>query len=142
MVYSFLIRTESGEKQFYMTAENHQKLYRRILSTYGISKDDVEILEEYEEDGWGIKLKKSYIDPNSKVDPELMKIANKLFKEAGRKDEPHKTEYFKKHKYSKVFDIESSKDLVPIIEKYKKVKVYWSLGDKRGQHNYYVFAKC
>ena len=141
MIYSFNIRTENGEKLFYLTEENQKKLFKRILSTYGVSKEDVEILEEYEEDGWGIKLKKSYIDKKEKIEPEFMIKASKMYKDAGRKDDHQKEEYKKKHKYSNIIELESAKDLAPLLKEYKKVKVFWALGEKRGIHNYYAFVK-
>lgn len=139
MIYSFNIKTDNGEKQFYLTADNHQKLYRRILSTYGVTKDQVEIIEEFVEDGYSYKLVKSYV--TDQIDKNLLKEANSLYKNASRRCEPYKTEYFNKYKYSEIINVETVKDIAKLLETYKKVKVYWELGEKRGQHNYYAFVK-
>ena len=50
MIYSISIRNELNEdKQFYITANNISDMYKRVLSQYGIQKDRIELLEEYEE---------------------------------------------------------------------------------------------
>lgn len=143
MIYHFNIRNEFNEdKEFFLTAENHSQLYRRILSTYGIVKDRVEILEEFEEtDDWGYKLVKSNIEHLTKEDKDIAKEAKRIFLNSSRKDEPYKTDYLKKHKYLEAIDISGEKDLIPLLKDYKNIKVYWNTTDKRGVHQYYAFVK-
>ena len=142
MIYSVNIINEFGdEKQFYITAENEDKLYRRVFNTYGVAKIGVQILAVYRETpNWGYELVKSFVDEESKEDKEISKKANDLYKNASRKCEPYKSEAIKKYKYN-VVDISSAEDIIPLLSEYKKVKVYWELGEKRGQHNYYAFVK-
>lgn len=143
MIYHIQVRNSLGDfKTFFITAEDHTKLFRRVLSTYGVTKDNVEILEEYEETpDWGYKLSKSNVVQKSDEDKELLLKANQMFSDASRKSEPYKSEAYKKYKYSSIVDIDSSVDIIPLLKSYKKVKVYWELGEKRGQHKYYAFVK-
>ena len=142
MIYNCQVRNSLGEtKTFFLTADNYSQLYRRIASTYRIAKYDVEILEEYEETSdWKYKLVKSNIAHISDEDKELNKKASDLYSNASRKSEPYKSEAMKKYKYD-VVPIEKIDDIVPLLKSYKKVKVYWELGEKRGQHKYYAFVK-
>jgi hypothetical protein len=143
MIYSFnIITDERTTKQFYMTADNHNQLYKRILNTYGITKDNVTILEEYEEtDDWKYKLVKSNITQVSDSDKKKSDKANELFKKASRRSDKAKSEYFKKYQFKEIVNIKTPEDLIPLIESYKKIKVYWEPGEKRGQHNYYAMVK-
>ena len=143
MIYSFTIKNDYDElKQFYLTADDKNKLYRRILSTYGVTKDRVEILEEFEETpDWGYKLHKSNIAHLTDEDKELIKQARIIFANNSRKCEPYKSEYIKRYKYKEAINIENEKDLIPLLQQYKKVKVYWELTDKRGVHQYYALVK-
>lgn len=142
MIYSVEILNDYGEKkQFYITADDPQKLYRRIASTYGILKDRVEILAEYEEtDDWGYKLKKSHKEIVSEEETKNKQKANELYRKASRKCEPYKSEAKKKYGFN-VVNIASVEDIIPLLKEYKKVKVYWELGEKRGEHKYYAFVE-
>lgn len=142
MIYSISIRNEFNEdKQFFLTAEDHSKLYKRILSTYGISRDRVEILEEYEETpDWGIKLVKSNISHLSNKDKDNLKRALNIFNDNHCKDEPYKSKTIARCNY-KVIDIENEKDIVPLLDKYKEIKVYYEHTDKRGIYKYYALVK-
>lgn len=142
MIYSVQILNDYGEKkQFYMTADDHAKLYRRIASTYGIEKGRVEIIAEYEEtDDWGYKLKKSHKDIVSEEEKKFSQKANELYRNASRKCEPYKSEAIKKYGY-KTIDISSVDEVISLLKEYKKVKVYWELGERRGEHKYYAFVK-
>ena len=77
---------------------------------------------------------------NLNDDKVLYEKAKELFTSAGRKVDPDKTNYAKKYSFSEV-RIENEKDLYPLIQKYKKIKVYWEQGEKRGQHSYYALVK-
>ena len=141
MIYSFnLINDYNEQKQFYLTADNLNQLYRRILSTYGMTKDSVELIAEYEETAeYKYKLVKSYSDKDE-VDNDIKKKAKELFLTSKRMSEPRKSEYIKKHKMTEVH-IVNEKDLYSLISKYKTIKVKWDLGEKRGQHNYYALVR-
>lgn len=144
MIYNCAVRNEfNEEKTFFMTAKGLSDLYRRILSTYRIPRDKVEILEEYEETpDYGIKLVKSYISHLTEDDKIQKLKAKELFDDAKRRCEPYKTEYMIKHNYIKAIDIKDEKDLIPLLEKYKHIKVYWETSkEKRGEHQYYAFVK-
>ncbi len=143
MIYHFNIRNEYNEdKAFFLSADNHSQLFRRILSTYGITKDKVEILEEYEETSdWGYKLVKSSIAHLSDKDKEIKKQAKEIFAKNSRKCEPYKSEAIAKYKYKDAVNISGEKDLIPLLKKYKKVKVYWELTEQRGVHQYYALVK-
>ena len=143
MIYNIQIRNEfNDDKRFFLTADNHSQLYKRVLSTYGITKDKVEILEEYEETpDWGYRLIKSNIEHLTDNDKENIKKAKEIFANNSRKCEPYKSDAFKKYKYKDIIYIDGEKDLIPLLEKYSKVKVYWELTDKRGVHRYYAFVK-
>ena len=48
MVYKFsYLRDNNKESIIYLSADNENQLYRRALSTYGITKDRIKILSEY-----------------------------------------------------------------------------------------------
>ena len=143
MIYSISIRNEYNEdKQFFISAEDISKMYKRVLSTYGTTKDKIEILEEYEETpDWGVKLVKSNVSHLSSVDKDNIKKAKEIFFNSSRKCEPYKSDAFKKYKYKDIIYIDSEKDVVPLVKKYNKVKVYWELTDTRGVHQYYAFVK-
>ena len=81
MIYNCSIRNEFNEdKTFFMTAKSHSDLYRRILSTYRIPKDKVEILEEYEETSdYGYRLVKSNISHLTNKDKEFAAKAKELY---------------------------------------------------------------
>ena len=93
MIYSFNVRNEFGdEKQMYLTADNHNQLYRRILSTYGVSKDNVELLAEYKEtEDYGYELVKSYTELVT-ADKDIVKKAKKILAEQSRRSEPLKSD--------------------------------------------------
>ena len=141
MIYSFNLTNDYNEqKQFYLTADNLNQLYRRILSTYGMTKDRVELIAEYEETAdYKYKLIKSYSDEDE-VDNDIKKKAKELFSNSKRMSEPRKSEYIKKHKMTEI-SISTEKDLYSLIHKYKMIKVKWDLGEKRGQHSYYALVR-
>lgn len=142
MIYSFSVRNEfNEEKQFYLTAEDKNKFYRRVLSTYGITKENINILEEFEEtDDWGYRLVKSNISHLSDEDKNKAKLALDIFNDNHCKDEPHKTKTIKRCGFD-VIDINNEKDIIPLLNKYKTIKVYWEHTDKRGVKKYYVLVK-
>ena len=143
MIYSFNVRNEfNEEKHFLLTADNHTQLYKRILSTYGVTRDNVELLAEYEETpDWGYKLVKSHVAQDAKVyDKDIKEKAKKAMADQSRMCEPWKSDYIARHKMTE-FPIDSEKDLYPLIEKYKTVKVRWENGEKRGHHKYYALVK-
>lgn len=143
MIYYFNLKNDLNElKSFYLTADNHSQLYKRIMRTYGIPKDRVEILEEYEEtEDYNYRLYKSNIKHLTDKDKELAKKAREIFANSTRKCEPYKSDYIKKYNYKDVININSEGDLIPLLNNYKKIKVYWELTDKRGVHQYYALVK-
>ena len=144
MIYNCSIRNEFNEdKTFFMTAKSHSDLYRRILATYRIPKDKVEILEEYEETSdYGYRLVKSNISHLTNEDKEFASKAKELYINAKRRCEPYKTDYMKRHNYIDAIDIDNEKDLIPLINKYKNIKVYWETSKtKRGDRQYYAFVR-
>ena len=140
MIYNFNIRNEFGEdKNFYLTADNTSQLYKRILSTYGTTKENVIILEEYKEtDDYGYTLIKSHI--GTPEDKEKYKKAKQIFAKNARMSEPWKSDYISRHKVKEV-SIEDEKGLYDLIDNYKFIKVYWKHGKKRGVHKYFALVK-
>lgn len=144
MIFNCRIRNDFNEdKTFFLTADNHSQLYKRIMSTYQIPKDRVEILEEYiETPDWGYKLHKSYISHLTNEDISLAKKAKELFAANKRRCEPYKTDYMQRHNYLKAIDINNEKDLIPLLKEFKNIKVYWETSkEKRGSRQYYAFVK-
>ena len=144
MIYSINIRNNFNEdKQMYLTAENHTKLYRRVLTSYGIPKDRVEILEEFEETpDYGYKLVKSNIAHLTDNDKKVAQKAKELFANNKRRCEPYKTDYMIRHNYIKAINIKDEKDLIPLLNEFKNIKVYWETSkEKRGDRQYYAFVK-
>jgi len=144
LIYNCSVRNDFNEdRTFFITAKSHSDLYRRIMSAYRISKDKVEILEEYEETSdYGYKLVKSNISHLTNEDKELALKAKELFSNSKRRCEPYKTDYMQRHNYIEAINIDNEKDLIPLIEKYKKIKVYWETSKvKRGDRQYYAFVK-
>ena len=148
MIYKYTIRNNYNEdKTHYLSADSLNQLYKRLLTTYGITKDHVVVLEEYEEtDDWGYKLKKSYvkIEPDKQEDKiineELLDKANKVFSKNTRMTEPWKSDYKERHNVREV-SITNVNDVYGLMEKYKFVKVYWEPGEKRGVHRYFALVK-
>ena len=148
MIYKYTIRNNYNEdKTHYLSADSLNQLYKRLLTTYGITKDHVVVLEEYEEtDDWGYKLKKSYvkIEPDKQEDKiineELLDKANKVFSKNTRMTEPWKSDYKERHNVREV-SIINVNDVYGLMEKYKFVKVYWEPGEKRGVHRYFALVK-
>ena len=141
MIYSISIRNEFNEdKQFYISANNISDMYKRILTQFGITKDKIELLEEYEETSdWGIKLVKSHIDHLSKEDKTNIKKAKELFFNSTRKCEPYKSKAIKK--YGNVVYIKDEKDVIPLVEKYKEISIHWEPTETRGVRNYYALVR-
>ena len=148
MIYKYTIRNNYNEdKTHYLSADSLNQLYKRLLTTYGITKDHVVVLEEYEEtDDWGYKLKKSYvkIEPDKQEDKiineERLDKANKVFSKNTRMTEPWKSDYKERHNVREV-SIINVNDVYGLMEKYKFVKVYWEPGEKRGVHRYFALVK-
>lgn len=142
MIYRIRLRNDyNEEKDFFLTAEDHSKLYKRVLSTYGIPKNKVEILEEYKEsDDWGYKLIKSNISHLTADDMARRNRALEIFNDNRCKDEPHKTNALERG-YKIIEDINDENDILPLLDKYKKIKVYWEHTEKRGKHRYYALVK-
>ena len=148
MIYYVRLLNDLGDKKTsYLTADDHNKLYRRILSTYNIPKNKVEILEEYKEtDNGGYKLKKKYKvseDPNKETEPADEKIilkAKEIFSKSRKLSGENKSDYKQRLNFSEV-SIEKEEDLYPLLQKYKKVKVYFDTGKKRGDRKYYSLVK-
>ena len=142
MIYNVQVKNSYGaNKTFFMSADSKQKLYKRIMHSYSIPKEEVEILEEYEDTpDWGYKLKKSYIKHLSEDTKNLTSTANQLFSKAKRLSDPNKTKKVEKYNYN-IIDIDTEANIVPLLEKYNTVKVYWDLGEKRGSHKYYALVK-
>ena len=140
MIYNFNIRNEFGDdKNFYLSADNLNQLYRRILSQYGTTKENVIILEEYKEtDSYGYELVKSHI--GTPEDKAKYKKAKEIFAKNARMSEPWKSDYKQRHKVTEI-PIEDEKGLYELIDKYKFIKVYWDLGEKRGVHKYFALVK-
>ena len=153
LIYRFTIRNSYNEdKEFYLTADTPSQLYKRILNTYGITKDNVSLLEEYEETSdWSYKLKKSHVKvtstpkdkDSSKVttlNNEVLEKAKKIFSKNSRMTEPWKSDYKERHKVREV-PVSGVNDVYGLVEKYKFVKVYWEPGEKRGVHKYFALVK-
>ena len=143
MIYSCnLITDDRKKKQFYLTADNHNQLYRRILNTYGITKNNIEIVAEYKEVGdFGYELVKTYINPEHEdVSDKIKEKAKKIFAAQKRMCSPWKEDYMERHSMSAI-DINSEEDLYPLLKQYKTIKVKWETGEKRGQHKYYALVK-
>lgn len=148
MIYRFTIRNSFNEnKALYLSADSVNQLYKRLLTTYGITKENVTILEEYEEtDDWGYKLKKSYVkmesdkDDEPTIDEDLLEKATKIFSKNTRMTEPWKSDYKERHNVREV-SVTNANDVYGLMEKYKFVKVYWEPGEKRGVHRYFALVK-
>lgn len=144
MIYKFSVKDDNNnDKIFYLTADNLSQLYRRILSTYRIMREDVKLLAEYEEtDDDGYKLKKSYESNVNKSDfgDKIVAKADKIYSKRRRLAGKGKLEYMKKNSFSEV-GINTIEDLYPLIKKYKRVKVYFETGEKRGTKRYYALVK-
>lgn len=144
MIYMFNILNDRGEqKKFYFTADSDNELYRRILRTYGVSKDRVTILEKLEETEDGYKKSKDTTNVQPKMSKKEQKIidkSNELYHKAPRRCGEAKTDYMNKYGLSEI-PIGSVNDLYDIVGKYKKVKVYWETTENRGEHKYYALVK-
>ena len=84
MIYSFnIITDERTTKQFYMTADNHNQLYKRILNTYGITPlvvdpwaSESDALREY-------RIKLTKIEDVHDADCIIVAVAHTDFREMG-----------------------------------------------------------
>lgn len=141
MIYKFALKVDTGkENEFFLTAENLNALYRRILSTYGITKDKVVLLEEYKEVGTsGVVFVKSHVKKDE-VDKEIIKKAKELIANKKRKPEPFKSEYKAKHSMIE-FPVTKESDLYDLLAKYSTVRVCWEPTEKRGEHTMYALVK-
>lgn len=141
MIYHFsILNDDNVTKDFYLTADSPNQLYRRALMTYGVTRDKVTLIAEYKETGTiDCKFNRSFKEVE-KIDSAQLEKARKIFsKQRGLKD-PFKANYKEKYDFSEC-DISSIDDLIPLLEKYKKVKVYWEPTDKRGVHRLYALYK-
>ena len=140
MIFNILIRNESNDfKNIMLTAQNTRDLYRRVLSQYGIVKECVEILEEYDENN-NYKLIKTYKNNYKQDDLEYVKKAREMYYNGTRKGEPFKTKTAERCRYS-IVDISSYQDVVPLLKKYSRVEVHWEPTEKRGEHKYYAMYR-
>lgn len=141
MIYHFsILNDENVTKDFYLTADTPNQLYRRALSTYGVTKDKITLIAEYKETGTiDCKLNRTFTNVE-KVDSAQLEKARKIFAKQRGLKEPFKTEYKEKYNFSEC-DIENVNDLLPLLDKYKKVKVYWEPTDKRGQHKLFALYR-
>lgn len=136
MIYDFTILNSRGEhKQFYITADDDKSFYRRIFDTYGALPEQVNIRKLYKEteDYYYKEVTKKKVDKNLDKATEAY---NKASKKRGKKKE----EYIKKYNFSET-KITSINDVSSLMEVYKKVKVYWQPGKKRGTKEYYALVK-
>ena len=142
MVYKFsYLRDNNKESIIYLSADNENQLYRRALSTYGITKDRIKILSEYKpnNDLNSITLVKNHEKANTysqKVKDKVDQIYSKLTRRCGQ----HKIDYINRYSFTEI-PIESKNDLYPLVSKYKRVKVYFEPGDKRGTKKLYALVK-
>lgn len=123
----------------YLSAENINQLYKRIATQYGFSKDRVTVVAEYSTEGENITLVKQYKDLKTYSD----KVRNKtdeVYSKLTRRCEPYKTEYINKYSFKEI-PITSKEDLYPLVRDYKKVKVYFETGEKRGTKKLYALVK-
>lgn len=141
MIYKFYIKNDDNiNKLFYLTADTQSQLIRRIASTYGVAKDKITILAEYETDGDSYKLKKSYETKVPKKDQKIIDNASKIFGKSRKLTGDSKIDYIKRMNFTEI-DVQNETDLYPLLKKYKKVKVYFESTDKRGVYRYYALCK-
>lgn len=146
MIYEFKVANSNGNvKTMLLTADTLGAFYRRIAEMYGLAKDEVSLVAEYEEtENFGYKLKKSYVKTTKKKDKKLIDKAVLLFKQGDDRSkrlvEPRKSDYIKRHNF-KSCPISTADDVYELLTKYKTVKVYWENGDKRGSHKYFAVYK-
>lgn len=138
MIYKIQIRNDYNEfKQMFLTANSKSELARRTFAQYHITKDRLEILEEYDDN---LNLIKSHVNHLNDIDKDLLQKSKELFYNSVRKCEPYKSEYMQRHKMSAI-DINTSEDVFKLLKKYKNVRVCWELTDKRGQHKHYALVR-
>ena len=146
MIYKFSLKDDNGkDKIFYLTADNTTKLYRRIISTYQVMRDDITLLAEYTETkDYKYKLKKSYEKKSSKKeekeDEKIISKAKEIFSKSRKLSGEGKSKYKEKMNFSEVV-VEKEEDLYPLLKKYKKVKVYFETGEKRGTKKFYALVR-
>lgn len=142
MVYKFsYLRDNNKEAIMYLSADNENQLYRRASSTYAIAKDRIKILAEYEsgEDLNLITLVKNHEEAtvySQAIKDKVDQIYSKLTRRTGQA----KIDYINKYSFKEV-PIESKSDLFPLVSKYKRVKVYFEPGEKRGTKKLYALVK-
>ena len=142
MVYKFsYLRDNNKEAIMYLSADNENQLYRRASSTYAIAKDRIRILAEYEsgEDLNLITLVKNHEEATAYshvVKDKVDQIYSKLTRRTGQA----KIDYINKYSFKEV-PITCKTDLFPLVSKYKKVKVYFEPGEKRGTKKLYALVK-
>ena len=106
-----------------------------------ITKDKIKILSEYKpsDNLNSITLVKNHEEANTysqKVKDKVDQIYSKLTRRCGQ----HKIDYINKYSFTEI-PIESKNDLYPLVSKYKRVKVYFEPGDKRGTKKLYALVK-
>lgn len=145
MIYEFKVANSGNVKTMLLTADTLGAFYRRIADMYGLTKDEVSLVAEYEEtENFGYRLKKSYVKTDKKKDKKLIDKAVLLFKQGDDRSkrlvEPRKSDYIKRHKFNSC-PISTADDVYELLIKYKTVKVYWENGIKRGTHSYFAVYK-
>lgn len=143
MVYKFsYLRDDNKEKTMYLSADTEAQLYRRALSTYGITKDNIKILAEYAptKDLNSIKLKKEHKTSSTSCNKKDKDKVDLIYSKLTRRCGQAKIDYIAKYSFMEV-PINSKDDLYPLVKKYKRVKVYYEPGEKRGTKKLYALVK-
>lgn len=142
MIYNLLVVNDFNEqKTMTLSASNDRELFTRMTKQYGVSKDKVEILEKYEYIDSKLKLIKSFINKKDMgtTNLDLIKKAKELYYKRTRKSDPSiKLSLDKGFKFVQIKD---DKDVVPLLSKYKNVRVYWNTTENRGEHIYFALVK-
>ena len=141
MVYKFsIINSNNKEKILYLSADSKSRLYQLALHMYGILKEDIRILAEYEEVGDDqVKLLHDYTKAAG-YSEKVVKKASEIFQKQIQRSGQYKQEYIKKYNFSEQ-EISGVEDLYPLVNQYKKVKVYWERLVPRGPKRLYALYK-
>lgn len=88
MIYKINIKTkenkDKGGKNFYLTADSHSQLYRRVRMQYGVDPTNVEILEEISEDSIDVNTVKNSAIGKKTVNQDVLEKLEKQKKKAAR----------------------------------------------------------
>ena len=142
MIYKFSYpRPHKSDCILYLSAESETHLYRRALSIYGITNEHIKILATYEEgeDLDTVKLVETTEKP-PKRDKKLYDKVDLIYSKLTRRTGQAKIDYIKKYSFKEI-PINEKSDLLPLVKKYKKVKVYFETGEKRGTKRLYALVK-